>query len=313
METSTYIFYIIIMVSSYVSIKFSQRLFLRLKIQDDIVERSSHSVIATRSGGIAIFSIILITSVYNYLKGIEIFDFSLIIPLSLLVFVGIYDDVYKLDFKLKFIFQIIAAKIIIDNGFIIDNLHGVFGIYETGRVFAQVLTIFIIVAIINSINFIDGIDGLAISIVLLFLFFFEFFAKSQTILFNLTVIIMCSIMPLFLFNFRKEQKVFLGDSGSLFLGGVTSIYIIHILTNSYIIKETYDIHKILFVLSIFIYPVVDIIRIFFLRIYRGKSPFDADKNHIHHLLLKETNSHFITTFIIVLTSLLFLLLIQIMF
>ena len=304
METSTYIFYIIIMVSSYVSIKFSQRLFLRLKIQDDIVDRSSHSVIATRSGGIAIFSIVLITSIYNYLRGIEIFDFSLIIPLSLLVFVGLYDDVYKLDFKLKFIFQIIAAKIIIDNGFIIDNLHGVFGVYETGRVFAQVLTIFIIVAIINSINFIDGIDGLAISIVLLFLFFFEFFAKDQTILFSLTVIIMCSTIPLFLFNFRKEKKVFLGDSGSLFLGGVTSIYII---------QETYDVHKILFVLSIFIYPVVDIIRIFFLRIYRGKSPFVADKNHIHHLLLKETNSHFITTFIIVLMSLLFLLLIQIMF
>ena len=78
----------------------------------------------------------------------------------LLGLIGLYDDVYNLDFKLKFIFQIIAAKIIIDSGLIIDNFHGLFGIYEINRVSAQILTIFIICLIINSINFIDGIDGL---------------------------------------------------------------------------------------------------------------------------------------------------------
>ena len=77
-----------------------------------------------------------------------------------MVIVGLYDDIYKLDFKLKFIFQIIAAKIIIDSGLIIDNLQ-VLGVFEINRIIAQILTIFIIVSIINAINFIDGIDGLA--------------------------------------------------------------------------------------------------------------------------------------------------------
>ena len=102
------------------------------------------------------------------------------VSLSLLTVVGLYDDLYNIDFKLKFIFQIIAAKIIVDNGLIIDNLHGVLYIFEINRLLANLLTIFIIVAIINAINFIDGIDGLAISIVLIFICLFELFSNNIT-------------------------------------------------------------------------------------------------------------------------------------
>ena len=103
---------------------FFQKLFFKKNIIDKINDRSSHNVVATRSGGIAIFSSLFIISTFNYFNSIEIFDFSLIIPLSILLVVGLYDDIYKLDFKLKFIFQIIAAKIIIDNGLIIGlNLY----------------------------------------------------------------------------------------------------------------------------------------------------------------------------------------------
>ena len=93
--------------------------------------------------------------------------------------IGLYDDIYGVDFKLKFIFQIIAAKIIIDNGLIIDNFHGFFGVYEVNRVIAQLITIFIIISIINAINFIDGIDGLLISISIIFIASYEFFASVK--------------------------------------------------------------------------------------------------------------------------------------
>jgi len=89
----------------------------------------------------------------------------------------------------------------------------------------------------------------------------------------------------------------------LFLGGIVSIYIVYILNNEYLIKPIYDIHKILFVLSVLVYPIIDIIRIFFVRIYNGRSPFFADKNHIHHLILKKVKSHSITAGIIVILSL----------
>ena len=262
---------------------FFQKIFVKKNIVDKINDRSSHSVKATRSGGIAIFSTIFVISTYNYFNSVEIFDYSLIVPISLMLIVGLYDDIYKLDFKLKFIFQIIAAKIIIDNGLIIDNLHGVFGIYELNRIIAQLITVFFIVAIINSINFIDGIDGLAISVVSLFIICFEFFSKSDTGFILLSLIIVCSILPMFYFNFRKDRKVFLGDSGSLLLGILVSIYVIHILSQQYVIKDEYDIHKIFFVISILLYPILDITRVIFKRIIEGRSPFEADNNHITSL------------------------------
>jgi UDP-N-acetylmuramyl pentapeptide phosphotransferase/UDP-N-acetylglucosamine-1-phosphate transferase len=227
--------------------------------------------------------------------------------------VGLYDDVNGVDFKLKFIFQIIAAKIIVDNGLIIDNIHGLFGVYELSRITAQLLTIFIIVAIINSINFIDGIDGLAITTVILFIIGFEFFASVPTSFTNLSNIIIGSLVPIYYFNFRKKNKVFLGDSGSLFLGGVISMYVIRILTNNYIIQPEFDLHKILFVISILFYPIIDIIRIFFLRLIKGRSPFHADKNHIHHLILKKIKNHFLTTLLISGLTIFTMLLFQLIF
>jgi UDP-N-acetylmuramyl pentapeptide phosphotransferase/UDP-N-acetylglucosamine-1-phosphate transferase len=269
--------------------------------------------VATRSGGLAIFIALFIISFYHYLLNNQPFDFSLLVPLSILTTVGLYDDIYKLDFKLKFIFQIIAAKVMIDQGLIVDNLHGVFGLFELNRIFAQGLTIIIITAIINSINFIDGIDGLAVSIVISFLIAFEFFSISVTPYINISILIICSLIPLSIFNFRTNNKVFLGDSGSLLLGGVVSIYTIYILTNNYVIKPEFDLHKIVFVMSILIYPIVDITRIFFLRIIKGNSPFKPDRNHIHHVLLEKLKKHSITTLFITFSSIFFIILAQILF
>ena len=288
-----------------------QNFFLKNKLIDQITERSSHVVKSTRSGGVTIFSSLFLISLYYYLNNKEIFDFSLLVPLSLLV-VGLYDDIYKLDFKLKFIFQIIAAKIIIDSGLVIDNLHGVLGIFELNRIFAQILTMFIIVSFLNAINFIDGIDGLAISVVILFLVLFEFFSSKTTDFFILTIIIIFSLIPLYYFNYRKKNKIFLGDSGSLFLGGIVSIYVIYILSQEYIIKEDYDLHKIIFVISLLIYPIIDIIRIVFLRIIDGRSPFEADKNHIHHLLIAKVKSHLTSTIVIISMSIIFMTIVQIL-
>tara|TARA_Y100001936_G_C16093331_1_gene688811 strand:- start:3488 stop:4420 length:933 start_codon:yes stop_codon:yes gene_type:complete len=305
---------ILVSISISILVLFSvQKYFLSNNLIDKVNLRSSHISTATRSGGVSIFLTIFFISVYFYLIGYEIFNFSLLIPLALLVLVGLYDDINNIDFKLKFVFQIIAAKIIIDNGLIIDNLHGFLGIFELNRVFAQSLTIFIIVAIINSINFIDGIDGLAISVTLFFILSYEFFALNTTPYLNLSKILAPSLLPLYYFNFRNNNKVFLGDSGSLFLGGLVSIYVIQILTNNYIIKEEFDLHKIIFVISILFYPIIDLIRIFFLRIVKGNSPFKPDKNHIHHIVNNRIKSHYKSVGLIITLSIFVLVFIQVIF
>lgn len=311
-ESFSILLIITLLISTISFISF-QKYFISKGHVDKTNHRSSHNVVATRSGGIAILLSIFIVSIYFYLVRIEIYDFSILVPLTLLSLVGLYDDINKLDFKLKFLFQVVVAKIIIDNGLIIDNLHGVFGVYEISRIVAQLLTIFIIVAIINSINFIDGIDGLAISIVGLFIVLFEFFSIKTTPLYNFSIILLISILPLYYFNFKKNNKIFLGDSGSMFLGGIISIYVLTILSNLYIIKPEFDIHKIIFVISILVYPIVDIIRISFKRILSGKSPFEADKNHIHHIILNKLKIHSYTTMVLVFTSLLFTIFTQLLF
>ena len=294
-------------------LKSSHSYFLKRKFYDPINSRSSHIGTATRNGGISIFLSLLLISVYFYLQSIEIFDYSYLIPLSILLVVGLYDDIYEVDFKLKFLFQIITAKIMIDSGLIIDNFHGILGLYELNRIFAQIFTIFITVAIINSINFIDGIDGLAISIISIFIISFEFFANSQTEFQTISIILLASFIPLLFFNFRSKNKIFLGDSGSLFLGGIVSIYVLNILSTDYIIKNEYDINKMIFVISILGYPIIDIIRVFFLRILSGTSPFVADRNHIHHRLLDKFKSHLLTSLFIVSMSVLLTIFTQILF
>ena len=306
------IFFLIVstIITSTALIYLTHRLFKRKNLLDSINRRSSHNVTSTRSGGLGIGIAIFIISLVYYLFSIELYEYSLLVPLSLLLVVGLYDDVYQLDFKLKFIFQIIVAKILIDNGLVIDNLHGILGIFELNRLIAQCLTIFIIVAIINSVNFVDGIDGLALSIVILFISCFSFFINSYNPFSNFSIMLISALIPLYYFNFRRANKVFLGDSGSLFLGGIVSIFIVYILSNNYIIKSEFDVHKIIFVISILSYPIFDIVRIFFIRILNGKSPFLPDKKHIHHLVLKKTKSHFYTVALLIVVSILFLVSIQ---
>lgn len=301
------------LVISFFIIVISQKFFIKRNLIDQIKMRSSHSSLATRSGGIAVFSTLFLISSYYYIIGVDIYEYSILIPGIILLAVGLYDDIYNVDFKLKFIFQIVAAKILIDSGLIIENLHGVLGIFEIGRIAAQILTIFIIVAIINAINFIDGIDGLAISAVIFFIVSFEFFANNTSPFYYLSQILVISLLPLYYFNFKNNNKVFLGDSGSLFLGSLVSVYTIYILNNDYIIKEAYDLNKIIYVFSILAYPIIDMIRVFFIRIYRRRSPFLADKNHIHHLLIKKFQSHSLVVFGIYLVNILVLVLLQIIF
>tara|TARA_B100000780_G_scaffold223593_1_gene162740 strand:+ start:170 stop:1093 length:924 start_codon:yes stop_codon:yes gene_type:complete len=262
-----------------------QKFFIYKKKFDDFNHRSSHNTLATRTGGIGIFLTVFLISFYYYLQGIELFDYSLFIPLGIMFVVGVYDDLYLADFKLKFLLEIIVAKIIIDQGYVISNYHGLFGLFEVPWILAQLSTIFVFLVIINAINFIDGIDGLAITEVIKTLLLIEFFSAGETTLSLFTILLIICLLPLYYFNFKKEHKVFLGDGGSLLLGTIVSIYVFYILGGDFEFKPGFEINKTLFAVLILLYPLVDLLRVFVLRIKEGKSPFEADKKHIHHFLI----------------------------
>ena len=275
-----------------------QNYFLKKNKVDEVNKRSSHTSIATRTGGVSIFLSLFIVSIYYYSQNIQPFDFSLIIPTGIMFLVGVYDDFYKADFRLKFFMQIIVAKLLIDQGFVIDNYHGLFGLYEIPWLLAQVTTVFVFVVIVNAINFIDGIDGLALTECLKVFVIFELLILNESPFRVLTQILVLSSIPLYYFNFKKTNKVFLGDAGSLFLGTCVSLYIFYILGSNYSLHPSFQSNKVIFTVLLIFYPLIDVLRVFIIRIRNGNSPFLPDKNHIHHRLLKKVDKHWIVTLVI---------------
>jgi len=285
-----------------------QKVFIHFKRFDDFNHRSSHKTLATRTGGIGIFLTLFIISLFYYFHKVELFDYSLFIPLGIMFIVGVYDDFYNADFKLKFLLQIIVAKILIDQGYVISNYYGLFGLYEVPWLVAQITTVFVFLVVINAINFIDGIDGLAITQAIKTILLIEFFSLNNTSLFNLGILVIIILLSLYFFNFKEKRKVFLGDGGSLLLGTLIFIYALTVLKYDFAFKENLQLNKTLFSVIVLLYPLIDLIRVFSLRIFKGKSPFIADQNHIHHLLISRF-SHIKSLGIIIFSELLIIYLI----
>ena len=284
-----------------------QKIFISYRKFDDFNHRTSHNTLATKTGGISFFISLIVFTIFYYFKGNEVFDFSLFIPLSIMFIVGVYDDFYEADFKLKFLLQLIVSKIIIDQGYVIDSFQGIFGIYELPWIIAQLFTSFVFLVIVNSLNFIDGIDGLAITEVIKVIIIIELISIGNTSLYYLGQLTIVGLLPLYYFNFKKNKKIFLGDAGSLLLGTVISVYIFNIFSSNYIIKESFNINKAVFSILLLIYPLTDLLRVFIIRLSQKKSPFIADNNHLHHKLLKRKINHFSSTLIIQILSLVLLL------
>ena len=287
--------YIIAFFVSVTSAILVQKLFFAQNKIDPVNHRSSHNVQATRTGGISIFLALSASSLYFYILGKQPYDFSLLIPLGIMFVVGIYDDFYNADFKLKFLIQIIVAKILIDQGLVITNFYGLFGLFELPWLVAQLFTVFVFLIIVNAFNFIDGIDGLALSIFLKFLILYQWLSTHEFQI--LSVIFMASIIPLFYFNFLSNKKVFLGDAGSLLIGTIISVYTFQLLSTDFEFHQFKNNRKPFLAILLLLYPLVDLLRVFVIRIKAKKSPFIADKNHLHHKLLRCGFKHYQITFI----------------
>ena len=308
MNTTLYIVAIMLSIATAFTLK---KWFIRLGKFDAINHRSVHKTQATKTGGITVFLTLFLITIYLYITKQEFFDFSLLIPLGIMFIVGVYDDFYNADFKLKFLLQIVVAKILIDQGFVIDHFHGVLGLQEIPRIISQIFTVFVFLVIVNAINFIDGVDGMAITELIKVILLVEFFSIINTPIYFLGILIVLSCIPLYYLNFKRDNKVFLGDAGSLLFGTLIAIYLFQVLGSDYNFKESYHINKPLFTISIIIYPLIDLLRVFIIRISNKKSPFSPDQNHIHHLLLKKGYSHFKVVLIIQFISLIVLGLVQV--
>lgn len=278
---------------SFVLTPLVRRLSLKMGWLDDPNERKINLRPMPRVGGLAIYAGFVFSSLFFIFKGPAVFDVHKFIGLLgssfIIVLVGIEDDIRGLSPRRKLFYQIAAAVIAYLFGYnIIEMSHLFGGAFKIPELLGMFLTIFWIIGFTNAINLLDGLDGLAsgiVSIIAASLFFTAL--KSN----NLIVAVLCvgvagSALGFLPFNFYPA-KIFMGDTGSMFLG-----FIIALISLEGSFKgETF---VTLFVpIAAMGVPVVDTALSILRRLIKGNGingVFKADKEHVHHKLMSQEGS-----------------------
>ena len=193
----------------------------------------------------------------------------------------------------------------------ITSFYGLFGIQDLDPVVGFVLSIFVVIVVTNAFNLIDGLDGLAGTIAVICLVFFGvwFTLVGERFTPILIFSMLGAILAFLSFNWQPA-KIFMGDTGALILGFLFSILAISFMEVNYHLEEN-NMYKfgapISVAISVIIIPLCDTLRIFIIRFSKLKSPFKADKSHIHHALVRMGLKHYQTTLVLGLVNVLFIL------
>ena len=275
-------------------------------------ERSSHDSIIPATGGVALcISWIILIIIYSIFveQNIELELYYYILAGVLISIVGFYDDLNELPSFVKLLLQIFIFFIIsLGENSLINSFHGVLGIYELSQLQSILFSLFVFVVIVNAINLVDGIDGLSASLTLFFLIITSYFYFESNYYYNYLVLSFCLSLSVFLFfNYSVKKKIFLGDTGSLGLGLCIAVLSLGYLNTDHPTYNLFPINPSLFVVLMLAYPLLDVIRVFILRIYNGKSFMMADRNHIHHKLIDIGLSHKNAVIVIILSQFLLLM------
>lgn len=283
-----------------------------LRFLDNPNERSAAVCPIPTLGGISIFLSFVFSTMVG-LSGEPMPEFVYImVAVLLMFFIGLKDDILTIPARKKLVAQLIAAAIIIFLAKIrFTNLHGFLGIGDIGIVSGVILTFFAIIVIINAFNLMDGIDGLCAGLSMLAATTFGswFFISGHFNYAILSFSLVGGILGFFYYNvYSKKNRIFMGDTGSLVLGAIMAVFVIQF--NEFNIDQTqpFTIASAPAVsFGILIYPLIDTLRVFTIRLLQFKSPFVADKNHLHHRLLTLGFSHKKATYTIMLMNFLFIL------
>lgn len=264
------------------------------KLYDEPSHRKVHSVPIPALGGVAFFAAVLISVVF-FVSFAEAPELQYFIPSSIILFfIGLKDDLLVISPFKKFAGQVLATFILVyKGGFLIDSFHGFLGYNDLGPILSVVFTCLTILMIINAFNLIDGVNGLAASLSIISCTFFgiAFFLNNQMSYSILSFSLVAALFAFLFFNWTPA-KIFMGDTGSLFLGLINAILVVKFINTGEIKAASLVITQNAFIgFGVLFVPLIDTLRVFAIRILSGKSPFYSDVNHIHHLLLKRGLSH----------------------
>jgi len=285
----TYIFFITLF--NLLIVIFKKRLFNKIAIIDQPdKKRKIHKNKPYLIGGVIIFvNIILFYFFYFFNKEAfpanpyfffsNFHEFAFLFSIIILFFIGLYDDKYDLSpYTKTFLFLIVFYILIeVDDTLVIRNLNfEIFDIIINLNNISFIFTLLSFLVLINALNMFDGIN-LQLTIFTLFILMILFLKISN---YYMMLIMIIPLLFFILLNFNGFA--FMGNSGSFIISFLIG-YILLKNYNSYI-DSRFSADQILLLL---LYPVLDMLRLFFYRISKGKNPFLADRRHIHHVFLKK--------------------------
>lgn len=299
-EIITEIIYMVLTTFLFVvfAIPYIRKIAIHVGAMDVPNKRKIHKKPMPRLGGLGIF--------FGFLLGYMIFGThsaimnSILISSFIVIIVGVIDDINPVKANVKFVGQLIAASIIVFYGNIILKDISAFGIYIDFGIFAIPLTIFFILGCINCMNLIDGMDGLAAGISVIYFLTIGIIAVIQQkfgLDFVLTFVMLGSTLGFLVHNFYPAS-IFMGDSGSMFLGLIISVIALLGFKN---VTMT----SIIIPLLLLMIPISDTLFAILRRLLKGESISKPDKFHIHHQLLNRNFSQRTTVIIIYVINLLF--------
>ncbi len=257
----------------------------KLRLLDYPGGRKNHPMPTPVTGGVAMVAGVVAAAVGSPVVGDGFWGF--VAAAAVLIGVGILDDVYDVRWYWRILSQVVAALIMIyASGVRVAQLGPAFGLDSMALGMLSVpFTVFATVGLINAINMMDGVDGLAGALVwcaLLMLGAAALYAGNGLIAGRMMILV-GAVAAFLMFNlpspWRPRARLFMGNSGSAFLGLVVAWFSFRLTQNSG--------HPVNPVLALWLLPipVMDTLVVMARRIRMRRSPFHPDRNHIHHLML----------------------------
>lgn len=257
--------------------------------------RTIHREDVSNLGGVAIFFGVMISLLFLLPNQ----DFSqiqyLLLAQFIMFFIGLKDDIFLLSSGTKLMAQIGCALLLIFlSGTKIDNFYSVLGIHALDPITSVVFSVLLIIGIINSFNLIDGINCLAALVAISCCSFLAIWFGTNGFIAEMGISagIIGALIGFLYFN-RTPARIFMGDSGSLFLGvSIAFLFIQFINYNHTKIDLLFSLRSAPSIaVSLIFIPLLDTLRIFFVRALSGKNPLSPDRNHLHHILIDKGMGH----------------------
>ncbi|MDD4927922.1 MAG: MraY family glycosyltransferase [Gallionella sp.] len=254
-------------------------------------ERSSHTRITPRGGGLSIASAFLVGISLIHIIGDKTPIFThyfigFLFSSFVLATISLYDDFHTVSFRFKLAGQVVAILVGLSAGIVIDEVHlPVLGTVDFG-LWAYPLTFFWILCLTNAYNFIDGLDGLAASTALVASLFLAYvsFNQGSHFIYLASLSLAAASSGFLIFNW-SPAKIFMGDVGSTFLGFTFAVMAV--------IAARYDhSHTSLFVVPLLLFHIIfDTAYTFFRRLRAGENVFSAHRAHLYQLINRLGYSH----------------------